>query len=174
MPDAPAWLCEAFRDGVDERYGAVDSDRPRVHRVPAYVGAQGYCWLAQHDPRRLPCTGRLERFHFIGRQRVKHALGALLPTYGYFPSLPDDSITQMMDGFDRGALLVLAEWDARNGGVACEGHHRRFDNHATPELVVPGDAVPGHVFEFLCDWGLELEAEKFEGVEVMGDFTIVT
>lgn len=149
MPDAPAWLREAFRDGVDERALGQSRFRPLS---PAYRGAFGECWLAQHDPALRPCTGRLERFHFIGRQRVRNALAALLP----------GDLTEV--GFDvlvRDELILLAEWDPRNGGIACEGHHRRFDNHATSDLVVPLIAVPNRTIEFAYDWRIEAQLEKF-------------
>jgi hypothetical protein len=125
---APKWLREGFRDGVDER---------EQQRTLA-------CCLFLHDPAARPCSGRLERLHWIGRQRVRNALWCSLP----LPCGPD--------------LILLAEWDPRNGGIACEGHHRRFDRHLTPELVVPRSALPAHVEEFIADWGLELQAtDKF-------------
>lgn len=128
----PTDLAESFRDGVDEQIRGGD-----------------LCWLAPHDDR--PCSGRLERFHFIGRQRVRNALGALLPHWGLTVGVPD---------YDKDALAELAEWDARNGGVACEYHHRRFDGHLTPSLKVPAASLPAHVLEFAEDWGLELEVER--------------
>lgn len=57
-------------------------------------------------------------------------------------------------------LVELAEWDPRNGGPGCTEHHRRFDSHATPELIVPADQLPAAVIDFIRDWGLEVEAER--------------
>lgn len=142
---APVWLRESFRDGVDEHEWPSG--------LPLRLDMSPGCWLASLDPEERPCSGRLERFHFIGRQRVEHALGALLPpgwevyrAHGAWP--------------DQGALILLAAWDSRNGGIACEHHHRRFGSHATPELAVPLDALPSHVHEFIEDWDLQLEAER--------------
>lgn len=66
-PKAPPWLREAFRDGVDDWLNIED---PTWHRRPS----QYPCWLAPHDPGHRECTGTLERFHFIGRQRVEAAV----------------------------------------------------------------------------------------------------
>lgn len=144
-PKAPVWLREAFRDGVDEReHARLRVPAPDVAPV-RWDGPVPWCWLAQHDPRRRPCSGPLERFHFIGRQRVRAALFALLP-----------GARELIDWrWEPADLLPLAEWDARNGGIACEAHHRRFDNHLTPELPVRWMDLPGHVLEFADDWGLE-------------------
>lgn len=152
-PKAPVWLREAFRDGVDE-FAAAEDKLPE--RDYARGGCQEEaCWLAPFDGHRRPCKGPFERFHFVNRERVENALGALLPTSGYFPTLPDDRITQIMDGWDRAALILLAAWDSRNGAIGCEGHHRRLDNHATPSLIVPQSRLPDHVREFAHDWGLQ-------------------
>jgi hypothetical protein len=117
------------------------------------------CWLKQHDPFDRPCSevtnGRLEVFHFVSRQAIRRVLGHTLHT-----------------GFDIGGidpadvedLIELAEWDPRNAGLGCTGHHRRLDWHATPELQLPVEAVPDRVLEFVLDWGFESEAEgKFAG-----------
>jgi hypothetical protein len=105
--------------------------------------------LARHDPEGRPCKGRAEIFHFIGRQRVRDAL--------YYQHPEGDHLRPLLRPSE---WLELAEWDPRNGGIACEGHHRRFDNHLTPSLVVPADALPVHVIEFAEDWGLEAELER--------------
>ena len=129
---APAWLRESFRDGVDERQA-----EPLLADVR--------CWLADHDPLRRPCVGPLERFHFIPRKDVKRTLGNLLP-WGIAGT---DEWNHFAD------LIQIAEWDDRNGGIACERHHRRFDSHLTPRLVVPRSAVPRHVLAFVDDYGIE-------------------
>lgn len=154
MPDAPAWLREGFRDGVDEGVARITERiaMPSPFNPPA---RHPFCWLAKFDPACRPCTGRLERFHFIGRQRVREAFYATLPTGAQFYA------EQLEWGSDPRDLLALAEWDARNGGMTCEGHHRRFDNHATPDLVVPLIAVPNRTIEFAYDWGIEAQLEKF-------------
>jgi hypothetical protein len=152
-PKAPRWLTEAFRDGVDERdasaWRKVTNDR-------AYWSAHPLCFLAQHDPLQRPCSGRLERMHFVNRQRVENALAMVLPITSYrtvsTQGLFADEIAR--------DLILLAAWDSRNGGIACESHHRRLDSHATPELIVPHDALPDHVIEFGRDYGLESELER--------------
>jgi|GEM_PF-3085582 len=140
IPKAERSLTKAFKKGVDARY-VWDSE-------------ETVCWLAPHDPERRPCTHKLERFHFIGRQRVRNALYALLPDFP--PDVPD---------WDLYELILLAEWDSRNGAIACEGHHRRYDSHLTPALEVPSFELPDHVLEFVEDWGLEaqLPAPAIEG-----------
>lgn len=145
-PKAEAWLRESFATGVYERVAAEN----RRSALP--------CWLAQHDPRRRPCSGRGEIFHFIPRQRVENALGALLPTFP--PAWEGPSFTLE----DARELILLAAWDPRNGGIGCEHHHRRFDSHATPELSVPLAALPAHVIEFAHDYdfiGSGWFAERF-------------
>lgn len=147
MPEAPAWLRKAFADGVDEAELATFDGRPPVAMVStAYAGAHPNCWLASFDDRRRPCEGKLERFHFIGRQRVRNLLwDALL--YAVY--------TETGEIFETRETIMLAEWDARNGGIACEHHHRRFDSHAcspkAPKIVVPYEALPSRVVHFAFD-----------------------
>lgn len=159
-PKAPPWLREAFRDGVDEHWVAQP-----CRGEERLSGVAAECWLAQHDERQRPCSGPLERFHFITRQRVENALWALLPQWERCPVCEGDPSCEHCGGnpafaFPRDDLILLAAWDPRNGGIACEGHHRRFDNHATPELRVPRETLPSHVVEFAEDWGLESELER--------------
>jgi hypothetical protein len=104
------------------------------------------CWLWQFDEQERPCSGRLEAFHFFGRQRIRNALWPLLRGV-----VPQDCLDD---------LIELAEWDSRNAGPGCEGHHRRLDNQATPGLHIPAAALPLQVIAFTLDWGLELEAER--------------
>lgn len=146
-PKAPRWLTGAFRDGIDERDTVVVSSGERK-----YYG----CQLAQHDPLERPCSGGLERFHWIGRQRVENAMGALLPYL-----MPFDW------RWDRDEIILLAAWDPRNGGIACaDEHHARLDSHREPTLIIPASALPSHVHDFAADWGLEsqLEARYPSGV----------
>jgi DnaJ-class molecular chaperone len=121
----------------------------------------------------------LERFHFVGRQRVENALGALLPaptpcdeckgTGRAFDNI--DGMSAILAAtpcpacfgtgtYDLAAVILLAAWCPRNGGIACVGHHRRLDSAATPSLTVPRAALPAHVEEFAADYGLELELER--------------
>lgn len=150
-PKAPTWLREAFRDGVDDREEIETMTGPRFYG----------CWLAQFDPAHKPCEGKLERFHFLSRQRVESALGLALQCLEedgpvehswYVHPAPDPDI------------ILIAAWDPRNGGIACEAHHRRFDSHLVPlpseQLVVPYDALPEHVIEFAEERGLELQLEE--------------
>lgn len=170
-PKAPEWLRLAFRDGVDERYeasrfdiaahgGRREGDENSAMLYAAYPGADIACWLAQHDERRRSCSGRLERAHLIPRQRVENALGALLqstivgdPSGGVVTGRMCDDAD--VGWFDPADLILLAAWDPRNGVVVCEHHHRRFDSHATPPLIVPQSALPAHAFEFANEWGLD-------------------
>lgn len=164
-PKAPAWLCESFRDGVDEAFTAEHGlGLPR----PAYPGASPWCWLAQFDPARRPCTEHLERFHFIPRQRVEHALWALLPAEGAWFALEDadageDCATWQFLG--RWDVILLAAWDSRNGGFGCEGHHRRLDKHQVSlpreQILIPYSALPGRVSQFALTFGLEHEMDRF-------------
>jgi hypothetical protein len=149
---APAWLTTAFAEGVLE----LAPPRP----APAYKGALGRCWLAQHDERERPCFGPFERFHFIPRQRVEHTLGAVLPVAtGQWGELDGERVVEYVD-FPRDEIVLLAAWDPRNGGVGCEGHHRRYDSHLTPTLKLHAVALPDHVLDFIFGWGLESEAER--------------
>lgn len=153
-PKAPRWLTESFRDGVDER------ETMRALYDLAFKGTG--CCLAQHDPHDRPCSGRLERFHYINRQRVENALGALLPRTPYWHWPGERGIT----GELRDELILLAAWDPRVGGIGCEGHHRRLDSHLTPELVIAKSALPDHLLEFATDWGLESSLEERFPVEI--------
>lgn len=154
---APRWLTQSFADGVVEQMPL----RP----APAYKGALGRCWLAQHDERQRPCSGRLERAHLISRQRVENALGALLPS-------PAEAQVQLARQYAEGLiepdwvysatdLILLAAWCPRNGVIACQHHHRRLDGHGMPELVVPFATLPDHVLEFAEDWGIEGQLDRF-------------
>lgn len=147
-PKAPVWLRQAFRDGVIE----LMPDRPAA----AYKGALGRCWLAQFDGYRRPCEGPFERFHFVNRQRVENSLWALMP---YNPVDIGDPASIFDPRLDKADLILLAAWDPRNGGVACEAHHRRLDSHAMPALILPQECLPGHVIEFAEDWGIESQLE---------------
>ncbi|HET7455419.1 MAG TPA: hypothetical protein VFJ76_07860 [Solirubrobacterales bacterium] len=158
---APRELTEAFAQGVDEREALIfDAEGPAV------------CWLAQFDRAQRPCEGRFERFHLIGRQRVEHALGALLPDaveltvstqelWKLADEKPDMPVpTAPVDWTE---VIHAAAWDCRNGGIGCVLHHRKLDSHLvslpSEELVVPRSALPEHVEEFAADWGLEDELE---------------
>lgn len=149
----PSWLTEAFRQQALAFFlhcGPNALGQP----LRLYDGGPA-CWLKQFDHLERPCSGELEAVHLIGRQRIRNALGAVMPTFAW--SEPDATMTR--------ALIELAEWDPRNGVPGCTGHHRRFDSHATPELTVPGLAPPGAFRDFVCEWGLESDAERrFEGI----------
>jgi hypothetical protein len=163
-PKADAWLRESFRFGVDERYErwgeffAVEA---------AYPGAKRACWLAKCDPHKLPCGGQpgklFERFHFIPRQRVENAMGAVLPRPAIDVFDPE-SIWTGLSKAEIEEVILLAAWDARNGGMGCELHHRRYDSHAdspeAPAIEVPAFALPEHFDNFVEDFGLETEAER--------------
>lgn len=153
---APIWLREGFAAGVDEREtrGVAGMSVRFYPRFAPYPGAYPACFLAQHDPRRRPCEGRIERFHFVGRQRARHALALLLPNRQELFAQIGELVALGLD------VIPLAEWDPRAGGLGCEGHHRRFDSHATPALIVPHHALPDHVIEWSIDYGLEAELER--------------
>jgi hypothetical protein len=162
-PKPPAWLTTAFAEGV------VELAPPRP--APAYPGALGRCWLAQFDERRRPCEGRFERAHLISRQRVENALWALLPEdgadfsiYGASFGMRSAGIPAVLDRFifeGRADLILLAAWDPRNGVVACEHHHRRFDLHLTPPLTLRYEHLPTHAIHFAFDWGIESQLDRF-------------
>jgi hypothetical protein len=145
---APEWLREAFRDGVEEHV---------AHLRGLIVHPHDACFLARHDDRRRPCSGPYERFHFINRQRVENAMAALLP-YAWEADALGAFLTETE--WTRDDLILLAAWDPRNGGIACEGHHRRFDSHLTPPLTVPRLQLPARVIEFVTDNGIEHELDS--------------
>jgi hypothetical protein len=121
----------------------------------AYDGGPA-CWLAQFDHLGRPCSGELEVFHFLARKEIRRILRHCLVT--------DLWANGAIDPGDVDDLVELAEWDPRNAGPSCEGHHRRFDSHLTPELKVPLAALPWSTVLFICQWGFESEAErKFTG-----------
>ena len=97
------------------------------------------CFLAPHDPLEQPCYGRWEAFHFFGRQEVRNS--------------------PVLYGLERD-FVELIEWDCRNAGLGCEGHHRRFDSHATPALTLPRLALPEDTLEYVDDYGLDSLAER--------------
>lgn len=164
-PKAPRWLTESFRAGVDARQAPGG-----VRLRPAYPGAYPSCWLAHHDPRRRPCTGLMERFHFVNRQRVENAMGALLLGAEYTPwvyrnegaAFHGIAINTLVSNAERDDLILLAAWDDRLGEVGCEGHHRRLDSHLTPALEIVSSALPAHLIDWGEDYGLEhLIGERF-------------
>lgn len=128
-------LRAAFAAGVTER-SIVEDRRPLR------------CWLADHDPLDLPCSEKLERFHFIPRQRARNDLALVLPL-GYW-----------REGDGGPGILAVVEWDDRNGGIGCEQHHRRLDGQLGPKLVLPRGVIPARVEDFIADFGLEGEAER--------------
>lgn len=142
-PKAPEWLRLSFRDGVDERRGAP---------IPVSASRSTGCQLAQHDLLQRPCSGRLERFHYVNRQRIELAFAALMIWTPEFDAL-GLTVGDVQD------LVLLAAWDPRVGGVGCEMHHRRYDNHLMPPLIVPYDALPSHVTDWASDYGLESQLE---------------
>lgn len=206
---APSWLTTAFAEGVVE----LAPPRPR----PAYKGALGRCWLAQHDPRRRPCSGPFQRFHFLRRQTVESAVADLLADAQPEPGQEDAAVIHRAIGptsvdvlgptrkaaldypgigrnltmtvgaefaDDRAAvldearpyeaqllrewwasivpsLILLAAWDSRNGGIGCEGHHRRYDSHLTPALDLRYEHLPSPVIQFAFDWGIERLLDRF-------------
>lgn len=180
-PKAPRWLTQAFADGVDERHALLWQPNPPIS-VPRptrpYSTAHPLCFLAHHDSKRLPCGGQpgrdpIERFHFIARQRVENALGALLPYPGSTtPMLVNMDDVPYLGGIftveDRRDLILLAAWDPRNAELGCEHHHRRYDGHAcsprAPRIEVPPLALPIRTVDFVFDYGLEVAAEdRFPG-----------
>lgn len=97
------------------------------------------CFLEPFDKEKRPCVGRFEAFHFFGRQELRNS-----------PALY---------GLER-EIVELIEWDCRNAGLGCEGHHRPFDRHATPILILPRIVLPEDVEEFIDERGLEMLAER--------------
>lgn len=122
------------------------------------------CWFAEMRPSLGehgvdvgPCEGWIEGAHWIKRQRVEAIVDGWIiveQCRGEIHSRWDEDLT------------LLAAWDPRNGVAACERHHRRFDGHRMPPLVVPRLLVPNHVVEFVNDWGLETALEDKHPLEV--------
>lgn len=158
-PKAPAWLREAFRDGVD---AFLDEENPTWSQRPSIYP----CWLAPHDPARRECTGRLERFHFIRRQDVEATMWAQLLEAEFTPwvyrhagrrgRLPAEQENRLLTRAEVWDLILIAAWDPRNGAHACEQHHRRYDNHQVglprDRIVVPYSALPSRVIQFGFDY----------------------
>lgn len=104
----------------------VPADRLRV-------GLELRCYLSLFDRHERQCCGRLEAAHVFGRQELRN--------YPPFWGLDPD-------------VIELMEWDARNGIPACTEHHRRFDSHATPDLILPRDALFDDTLEFISERGI--------------------
>lgn len=111
-------------------------------------GAALPCWFADQDER--ACDGPREAAHFIARQVIRNRLWA----HG-----ADADWTE------------LAEWDPRNAVCSCHAHHRRFDLHLTPSLVVGRESVPEAVQEFAAEKGLELALEDRCPVSISAERT---
>jgi hypothetical protein len=156
-PPAPKHLTEAFHQAGLSWY--LHGDQAPDHVLRLRDGGPA-CWLAQFDELDRPCSGRLEVVHLIGRQRIRNILRPLLLT-----DLWEDGAIDPVDVDD---LVTLAEWDPRNAAPGCEGHHRRFDGHATPALVVPVSALPPDKLAFIGDWGFEVEAARRFAVPTNG------
>jgi hypothetical protein len=153
-PKPPRWLTQSFADGVDEQHPRwVGGARVIMHPREA-------CQLAQFDHRRRPCEGRLERAHLVPRQRVENAIWEALREAHIWRRQEGVCDPCLMFPWERDDLILLAAWDSRNAVIGCEGHHRRLDNHVTPELRIHAAALPDHAVEFIYDWGLESEAER--------------
>jgi hypothetical protein len=134
---AEAWLEAAVRSRRDRRRG------------------EPWCWLAQFDKTGTPCSEKIEGIHLIGRQRIRNVLTPLVvPAEKGIAASPTMLIAFIED------VVRLAEWDPRNASLGCEVHHRRFDSHATPELLVPRSALTPPFFEFAEERGLESEVER--------------
>lgn len=119
------------------------------------------CWFQANIPGIDPCDGdhgpdALEAAHWIKRQRVELAVAA------YFFGTEEAANGV---GWE---IKDLAGWDPRNAVPACEKHHRRFDAHRMPTLIVPRRLVPEHVVEFANDYGLETALEDRNPEEVYG------
>jgi hypothetical protein len=147
----PRHLTEAFHQAGLSWY--LHGDQAPDHVLRLYDGGPA-CWLAQFDEYERPCSGELEVFHFISRQRIRNVLSPLLLEASFDDSFELVSRELLAD------LVELAEWDPRNAGPGCEGHHRRFDSHRTPELKVPLEALPHQLGPFLWERGLLSEAER--------------
>lgn len=185
-PKAPRPLTEAFRAGVDQRLELAAAEGLMI---APYSGADPACWLAHHDPKRRPCSGRMERFHFIRRETVEDAIwreliGAVVEEpcelcrgsgcnpNNVLAACPgcDGYRTwraPMLNG-EAWEIIHVVAWDSRNAELGCEHHHRRFDGHATspaaPRIVVMRHELPHHVSEFAVDYGLAGPlADRFPG-----------
>ncbi|HXS32270.1 MAG TPA: hypothetical protein VN758_00680 [Solirubrobacterales bacterium] len=150
-PTPPRHLTEAFREEAFALFTHSGPDECTGYPLRLYNGGPA-CWLKQHDPLDRTCSGDLEAFHFIGRQRIRNILRHQLVT--------DVLTVGSIDSLDLDDLVELAEWDPRNGGPGCTGHHRRLDSHTTPDLTLSALVLPVSVRQFVLDWGFESEAER--------------
>ena len=149
-PKAERWLTTTFIRGVDETARARMQIEGR-----AYPRASPLCCLAKFDSVLHPCSHVVEAAHFIPRQRVENALWEMLRDAGII----EDEYARAFLPEERDEIILIAAWDPRNGGLACQHHHRRFDAHAgsprAPKIVVPRARLPVHVEEFICDYGFD-------------------
>jgi hypothetical protein len=111
------------------------------------------CWFGENVPGIDSCEGRIEGAHWLKRQRVARTVAAQLdlpirvtsPTWRRrHPETPEAE------------LVLLAEWDSRNGVPACNKHHTRFDSQRMPPLLIWRHEVPPLVEMFVADWDLEV------------------
>lgn len=165
-PKAPRWLTQSFADGVAERDPWA-------------------CALAEHDPLKRPCSDKAEIFHYVNRQRIENALGALMPmTWDAVEDVVRIEIERaesysdlaLPDFYDPALwapeLILLAAWDPRVGGIGCSEHHPRIDSHLAPlpaeRLIIPYHALPSHVTDWGEEKGLESQLEaRFPKQEVV-------
>jgi hypothetical protein len=119
------------------------------------------CWLAQFDEEHRDCEGKIEAFHFINRQRVRHVVGGYLPK-DFASAFWNEELGEFEFWEQReiDELVVQAEWDPRNAGPGCEMHHRRLDGQRMPQLIVPREALADQVIDFASDWALETALEE--------------
>lgn len=185
-PKAPRALTEAFAHGVDEQRVL---DRGKLPGFTLEGQRDPDCWLAWMDPARAPCSGKMERFHFLRRQSVETAMWEALREAtvdercelcigsGCHPM----NVTRPCVGcegrgtwpspllnIDLWEIIHAAAWDHRNADIACEDHHRRYDSHAVspakPRIVIPYTSLRPRMILYVRTYGLEnLAAERFPG-----------
>lgn len=141
-PEPPTWL----KDGFWLAAGELAGDRSRRKLPP--------CWLADHDPRRRRCKGRLQACHLINAQRIRNTL---------VPRLLDLDAQTHSPGL-LAEVIVQAEMDPRLAVPGCEVHHPAFDHHSVGlprhQLVVPRAALPEPFLEYCAEYELEVELDR--------------
>jgi hypothetical protein len=133
----PPWLKEQFWLAAGEIAGE------RVARkLPP-------CWLSDYDLRRRKCSTEIQACHLIAEQRIRNVL---------VPQLIELDAQLGAPGM-LAEVIPLLECDPRLAVPGCTRHHPRFDNHATPELVVPRAALPEPFLDFIADFDGTFDAD---------------
>lgn len=111
------------------------------------------CWFA-HRPGAGPCSGRLQRAHWIKQQVLRREVGPLAldcPTCGA-PAGEHCARWPKLSCGGRVLALQAVLWDPRVWTLICETHHRALDHART--LRVDRVELPRGVEEYAAERGL--------------------